>query len=130
MFRVEKVEVVPVRDKFGIQHRIYLTGETERLKDLFGKYSSADSFTAEGNRIELGFTPEEVFVFELDKPLEDYYDENVHSVWKEMVASAMGMEEPFRFFSFYTPEGEHLGTVGYKQDCENFLPIILLYRNF
>ena len=130
MFRVEKVEVVPKRDKFGIQHKLYLSGDTERLRELFGRYSSAESFTAEGNRIELSFTPEEVFLFELEKPLEEYYDENIHSVWKELVASAMGMEEPFRYYSFYTPEGEHLGTVGFKQDCENFLPIILLYRNF
>ena len=130
MFEVKKVEVLPKRDKFGIEHRLYIEGKTDRLRELFEKYASADHFLAEGDRIELAFEPREVFQFKLEKPIEDYYDEEIHSVWKEMVASAMGMEEPFRYYSFYTTDGEHIGTIGFKQDCENFQPVILVYKNF
>ena len=130
MFKVEKVEVSPKRDKFGIEHKLYISGDTQELKNSFERFSSAENFQAEGKKIKLSFNKEKTFSFELDKPLEDYYNEEIHTTWKEMVASAMGTEEPFRFYSFYTTEGEHLGTVAFKQDCETFLPIILVYKDF
>jgi len=130
MFKVEKVEVLPRRDKFGIEHRLFLSGDTEALKSLFERFLSAQSFSAEGKHLEIVFNPQEVVRFELEKPLEDYYTDDVHTAWKEMVAEALGMEEPFRYYSFYSLEGRHLGTVGFKQDCENLLPIITVYKNF
>ena len=130
MFKVAKVEVSPLREKFGIQHKIYIEGDTNALKDTFKKFASAQSLNIEDNYLEINFSPERGFKFEFDKPLEDYYTEEIHSAWKDMVASAMGMEEPFRFYSFYTLDGKHLGTVGFKQDCENAIPIILVYQNF
>ena len=130
MFEIKEIKVIPNREKFGIEHHIYLKGDIDRLKKLFERYASAQDFTAEGRRIEITFSPQEVVSFELRKPLEDYYDEDIHTAWKEMVASAMGIEEPFRYFSFYGENGEHIGTVGFKQDCESLIPIILLYRSF
>ena len=89
-----------------------------------------EDFSVEANQIRLAFSPNNVFVLDLNQDLEDFYDEDVHNAWKEMVASAMGMEEPFRYYSFYGENGEHLGTIGYKQDCENLIPIVVVYKNF
>ena len=130
MFEVKRVEVKPVPERFGVEHRLYISGDTERLKKNFERYASAQNFSAEGNRIRLEFSPSEVFEFVLEKPLEDYYGEEIHQKWKEMVSMAMGTEEPFRFYTFYTDGGERIGTVGFKQDCENSIPIILIYKNF
>ena len=130
MLKVDKVEVIPLRDRFGIQHKIYINGGTEFIKNTLKRYSSAQDLTIEGNVLEIKFPSDEGMKFLFEKPLEDYYTEEVHTAWKEMVAEALGMEEPFRYYSFYSPEGEHLGTVGFKQDCENATPIISVYQNF
>jgi len=131
MVKVKKVEVIPSKERFGIVHKLFLEDENlQPLKEAFNKFSSAQSFEAEGNRIELVFNNQNRFLFELERPLEDFYNDEVHQVWKSMVADAMGMEEPFRFYSFYTSEGEHLGTIAFKQDCETFHPIILVYKKF
>jgi hypothetical protein len=131
MLKVKKVEVVPNREKFGIEHRLTVEGEKlENLKRAFERFSSAESFNVGENLIELIFDENNRFGFGLEQPLEEFYTDEVHHTWKTMVAEAMGMEEPFRFYSFYTPKGEHIGTVAFKQDCENFYPIILIYKNF
>ena len=130
MLKVKKVEVFPNKERFGIVHKLTLEGDTEELKQLFEKQNSAQDLIAEGNTLKLIVSPQRVFEFELDKPIEDYYDYDVQSYWKEMTASAMGMEEPFRYYSFFDESGEHIGTVGYKRDCETFLPLVLLYKNF
>ncbi len=132
MIKVKKVEVKPLPEKFGIQHKLYLENDEnlQKLKENFEKYQSMEDFSVEANQIRLVFSPNNVFVFDLNQNLEDFYDENVHNAWKEMVASAMGMEEPFRYYSFYGENGEHLGTIGYKQDCENLIPIVVVYKNF
>ena len=132
MIKVKKVEVKPLPEKFGIQHKLYLENDEnlQKLKENFEKYQSMEDFSVEANQIRLVFSPNNVFVLDLNQNLEDFYDENVHNAWKEMVASAMGMEEPFRYYSFYGENGEHLGTIGYKQDCENLIPIVVVYKNF
>ncbi len=131
MFRVKKVEVYPSKEKFGIVHKLVVEGENiEALKESFQQFSSAQSFETEDNSISLEFDNQNRFKFELEKPLEEFYNEEVHQAWKSMVADALGMEEPFRFYSFYTESGEHLGTVAFKQDCETFHPIILIYKKF
>ncbi len=130
MFRIKKVEVKPISEKFGLEHKLYITGDTKELEECFNKYASAQNFNAEGKKIKLEFSPSEVFEFFLDKPLEEYYGEDIHQKWREMVSMAMGTEEPFRFYSFYTEDGRHIGTVGFKQDCENFTPVILIYKIF
>jgi len=132
VIKVKKVEVKPLPEKFGIQHKLYLENDEnlQKLKENFEKYQSMEDFSVEANQIRLVFSPNNVFVLDLNQNLEDFYDENVHNAWKEMVASAMGMEEPFRYYSFYGENGEHLGTIGYKQDCENLIPIVVVYKNF
>jgi len=132
VIKVKKVEVKPLPEKFGIQHKLYLENDEnlQKLKENFEKYQSMEDFSVEANQIRLVFSPNNVFVFDLNQNLEDFYDENVHNAWKEMVAAAMGMEEPFRYYSFYGENGEHLGTIGYKQDCENLIPIVVVYKNF
>jgi len=132
VIKVKKVEVKPLPEKFGIQHKLYLENDEnlQKLKENFEKYQSMEDFSVEANQIRLVFSPNNVFILNLTQNLEDFYDENVHNAWKEMVASAMGMEEPFRYYSFYGENGEHLGTIGYKQDCENLIPIVVVYKNF
>jgi len=132
VIKVKKVEVKPLPEKFGIQHKLYLENDKnlQKLKENFEKYQSMEDFSVEANQIRLAFSPNNVFVLDLNQDLEDFYDEDVHNAWKEMVASAMGMEEPFRYYSFYGENGEHLGTIGYKQDCENLIPIVVVYKNF
>ncbi|HIP86235.1 MAG TPA: hypothetical protein EYH18_01175 [Aquifex sp.] len=130
MFKVEKVEVKPNPEKFGLEHKLYIKGDIKKLEESFKKYASAQNFSAEGKKIELEFSPSEVFEFLLEKPLEEYYEQEIHQKWKEMVSMAMGMEEPFRFYSFYTESGKHIGTVGFKPDCDNFTPVILIYNTF
>ncbi len=130
MFKISKVEIVPRRDRFGVEHRLTVEGNVERLKEAFKRYGSAEHFEAEGRNIELRFGPDDIFDFELEKPLDDYYDEDINAEWKSMVMDALGTEEPFRYYSFYTSEGEHIGTVGYKRDCDSFIPVIVVYRNF
>jgi tRNA splicing ligase len=131
--KVKRVEVVPLKEKFGIQHKLYLEKDEnlKKLKEFFENFASAEEFEAKENLIRLVFSPNNgVFTFDLNQNIEDFYDENIHREWKEMVASAMGIEEPFRYYSFYTENGEHIGTVGYKQDCENPMPVIVLYKDF
>ena len=131
MIKIKKVEVYPSKEKFGIVHKLVVGGENlNQLKESFNKFSSAKSFEADNNTINLVFNDQNRFQFELEKPLEDYYTDEVHQAWKAMVADALGMEEPFRYYSFFTEEGEHLGTVGFKQDCDSFYPIIVIYKKF
>lgn len=133
MIKIKKVEVVPLKEKFGIQHKLFLenNGNLKKLKELFEKFASAKEFDVKDNLIKLVFSSNnDSFTFDLNQKLEDFYDENIHREWKEMVASAMGMEEPFRYYSFYTEDGEHIGTIGYKHDCENLIPVIVVYKNF
>jgi len=130
MLKVKKVEVVPRRDRFGIEHRLTLEGDAGELAEAFRRFSSARHFEAEGNRIELVFDQGTQFSFETPKPLEDYYDQRINEEWKAMVMETLGAEEPFRFYSFFDAEGAHLGTVGYKQDCENLLPVVVVYDKF
>jgi hypothetical protein len=135
MVRIKEVKVNPLEEKFGIQHRLVLSEETpsevlENLINSFQRFSSAQDFQAEGKNINLSFDGKKTFTFELEKDIEDYYTDEVHEAWKRMVSDAMGTEEPFRYYSFYTPDGEHIGTVGFKQDCENFYPVIVIYKNF
>jgi len=129
MFKITKVEVIPRRERFGIQHKLTVAGDIKNLRSAFSKNSSANSFSVEGNTLRLNLGGEE-FLFSAEKDIEEYYTDEVNEVWKRMVMEAMGMEEPYRFYSFYDEAGKHIGTVGYKQDCENPQPIILIYRNF
>jgi len=125
------VDVIPKREKFGIEHLLTVEGEDlNQLKRAFEKFSSAEGLNITDNLLELVFNERNIFRFELEKPLEEFYNDEIHTAWKEMVAQAMGTEEPFRFYSFITPEGERIGTVAFKQDCENFYPIILIYKKF
>ncbi len=131
MIKVKKVEVKPSKEKFGIVHILTVADkDTLPLREAFRKYASAEEFEVEDKTIRLNFGSGREFVFNLEKPLEDFYDDEVHQSWKTMVADAMGTEEPFRFYSFVSEKGEHIGTVAYKQDCDTFVPVILVYKDF
>jgi len=130
MFKVRKVEVFPHYERFGIVHKIEIEGDVEDLRKHFEGKNSAEDLISEGNILKLVISPEDVFQFLFEKPVEEYYDYTIQNYWKEMTASAMGMEEPFRYYSFFDTKGEHIGTVAYKRDCDTFLPLVLLYKNF
>ncbi len=128
-FRVKRVEVVPKRERFGIEHKLFLEGKTRHLKELFGRYPSAE-FEVRGNSLRLRFSRSEEFLFILERTLEDYYGENINEFWRSLIVQALGTEEPFRFFSFYTESGEYLGTVGVKRDYESGTPVVVVYDKF
>jgi len=130
MYKIKTVRVLPRRDKFGIEHLLVLEGNTERLKKAFQSHNSASEFAVEDDRLKIAFSDREKFEFKLDKPLDDYYDDEINEVWKQMVMETLGMEEPYRFFTFLDTDGNRLGTVGFKQDCQNPQPIVIIYRQF
>jgi len=130
MLKITKVEVIPRRDRFGIEHRITLEGDTEKLENALKRFASVQQLNTEGGKMEIIFTPEEIITIYGEKPFEDYYDEDLNNEWKAMVMDALGMEEPFRYYSFFDANGRYLGTIGFKQDCENPTPVIPVYKNF
>jgi len=114
-----------------VVHRLVVEGEELlRLEEAFSRFSTLEGFEVEGTEIGLDFGKGLKFRVKLEKPLEDYYTDEVREEWKAMVAEALGTEEPFRYYSFYDEAGKHLGTVGYKRDCDTFLPVLLAYKNF